>query len=315
MPYTKDELKSELLRCYENEGTITSKILNSPDNDYPTQMTYYNYFGSLAEAKSAVDIIAGYRKNEVLSDIRKCYEKYNEVSTSVLDNDDELVNYSTVYKHYGSLEDAVKEADISWDNAKTEHEGNKKYSRDELIQNLIDCKEEKGDTKTSTVDNFDGPTSGVYRDRFGSLTEARKVAQIEESFKNGKNGKVKRLVKSADVDKDADAIIYVLEITVNNETAYYVGETTDIKSRLRSHVYRTRIQTWAHGTHGKILAPRTKSGELNEIEVKSIEYTIPLYKNKDESDIGFRRRRKYREHHEHLSVAIDNNTLDVYGGR
>jgi len=155
----------------------------------------------------------------------------------------------------------------------------------------------------------------VYRDVFGSLTEARKKANIEESFKYGRNGRVDRLLDNSDVDYDADATIYVLLISVNGEKAYYVGESTKIRKRLQSHVYQTKIQAWAHGSYGKILAPREKTNELNEVEVESIEYTIPLYRGENESNIDFRRRRKYKEHHEHLSVAIDNETLEVYGGR
>lgn len=315
MPYTKDELKSELLKCYENEGEVTTAILNSPDTEYPTQMTYYNHFGSLREAKESVGIIAEYRKKDVLSDIRDCYDKHGEVSTNVLNSDDDLINYSVVYEHYGSLKDAVEDSGILWNEAMRERDYSFEYTKDELIQNLIDCKEETGNTKTSTIDNFGGPTSQVYRDRFGSLTEARSVAGIKESFKNGRNGKVERLLETVNIDDDADAVVYVLLMDVNGETAYYVGESTNIRKRITSHVYQTKIQAWAHGSNGKILAPREKTNELNEVEVLSIEHTIPLYKDDSESDVDFRRRRKYKEHHEHLSVALDKNTLEVYGGR
>jgi len=317
MPYSKDELKSELLRCYQNEGRVTTKILNSKDNDYPTQPTYYNYFGSLKNAKKSVGIIAGHTRERVLSDIKKCYNNHGEVSVKALDNDDEFVDYRVVNKHFGSLSKAVESANISWNDARTTlpSEPWRKYADDDLIQNLLDCKESEGDTKTSTINNFDGPTSKVYRDRFGSITNAREEAGIVEDFKNGSNGKVKQLLDSIDFSRDANALIYVLRISVNGEPAYYVGETTNIEKRLTSHVYQTKIQSWAHGPHGKILAPREETNNLNEINVDSIEYVIELYQKEDESDIDFRRRRKYKEHHEHLSVAIDKNTLEVYGGR
>lgn len=313
MPYSDSELKNELLRCYKNEGEVTTEILNSSDNDYPTQMTYYNRFGSLREAKESVGLIAGHSKSRVLSDIEQCYKKYDEVSTEKLDSDDELVNYQVVYKHYGSLSDAVKDAGIQWESAKCEVTyGNTKYTEEELIQNLIDCKEENGNTKTTTVDNFDGPTSQAYKTKFGSLRRARTIAGIEQSFDHGK---VEKMLQESNYEKKSDAVIYVLKINVNGEEAYYVGESTNIKKRLSSHIHRTKIQAWANGPYGKILAPRSKTGKMNEIKIKSIDYTIPLYKQSGESDIEFRRRRKYKEHHEHLSVAIENDTLDVYGGR
>lgn len=317
MPYSKDELKSELLRCYENEEEVTTEILNSPDNDYPTQMTYYNYFGSLKNARESVGIISGHTKERVLSDIRKCYDKHNEVSTKVLDNDDELVDYSTVYQHFGGLSEAVTSAGLEWEDAKrvVTLDIENEYSRDELIQNLIDCNEEEGNTKTSTINNFDGPTSQAYRNRFGSISEARKIAGIEPSFKFARtNGQIDRLLEDIDY-KNSDAVIYVLRMNVNGAKAYYVGESTSFKDRLNTHVYQTKVQSWAHSPHGKILAPRNKTNELNNIEIKSIEYVIPLNQKEDESDINFRRRRKYREHHEHLSVAMEKDTLDVYGGR
>lgn len=316
MPYSKDELKSELLRCYKQEGAVTTDILNSSENNYPTQMTYYNHFGSLRDAKRSVGIIAGYTRDDVISDIQECYERHDEVSTKALNNDDSLVNYQVVYKHFGSISDAVESADINWQEAKIkrEYDIDLQYTKEELLQNLEECKESEGDTKTTTIDNFGGPTSQVYRDRFGSLTNARKICGLEESFKGGKNSKVQRLISNADID-DSDAHIYVLKLSVNGQDAYYVGESTSIKDRLFSHIHRTKIQAWAHGPHGKILAPREETNKLNEIEIESIEYTIPLYQEQGESDIDFRRRRKYKEHHEHLSVAIDKNTLEVYGGR
>jgi len=316
MPYTKQELKNELLRCYKENGNVSTEILNSTKTDYPTQMTYYNHFGSLKNAKESVGIISGHTRERVLSDIRTCYEKYEEVSTDTLNNDDELVNYQTVYDHFNSISKAVEESGINWEDAKCDVTYNEpEYSEEELIENLMNCKDEQGNTKTTTVNDFGGPTATVYRDRFGSLTEARKIAGIDESFKGGSNGKIHRLLHSVEVDEDSDALIYVLKILVNGEEAYYVGETTNIYSRLQSHVYRTNIQTWANGPYGKILSPREKANEMNEISVESIEYTVPLYQDSDESDIEFRRRRKYKEHHEHLSLAIDKNTLEVYGGR
>jgi hypothetical protein len=316
MPYSKDELKSELLRCYENEGEVTTELLNSSDTDYPTQMTYYNHFGSLKNAKESAGLIAGHTKSRVLSDIRKCYEENGAVSTELLNSSDDLVNYSVVYSHYGSLPKAVSAVGINWNDAKSNRKYNEvTYSEDELIENLIDCKESEGDTKTSTINSFDGPSSSVYQDRFGSIADARIEAGITESFKGGNNGKVKRLIKEVEIDKDADAHIYVLEIRVNEETAYYVGETKDIEKRIRSHLYRTRIQAWANGPYGKILAPRDKSNELNEIDIESIKYTIPMNKKEDESNIDFRRRRKYKEHHRHLALAMEKDTLEVYGGR
>ena len=296
MPYTKNELQQELLRCYEENCHITSNILNDPNTDYPTQMTYSNHFGTLTDAKESVGIYGGHTRERVIKDIQKCNEQHGTVKLSLLNNDSKLINQSTLYEHFDSLSSAIESSDITVD--KTNEKP--KYSKEELLDMLSSCKEEMGDTKTTTVNEYKGcPSSQTY---------------ITADFKN--SNRVQEIIDSLDAfAESADAHVYVLKLDVNNETAYYVGESTNLHKRLQSHIYEQKIQTWANSSHGKILAPREKTNVVNDVSVNGVEFVIPLYRKDNESDIEFRRRRKYREHHIHLQVAMDKQTLDVYGGR
>lgn len=313
VPYTEDELISELLRCYENEGSTKSSILNSPETDYPTQMTYQNRFGSLTKAKEIAGIKGGHTRERVIEDIKKCYEQNDAVSIKLLDNTDDLINSSTLYSHYNSLWSATEDAQIEKENASTRSVKNK-YTKSELINNLIECKEEMGDTKTKTVDEYDGPSTQAYRSHFGSIGEARGEANITPNFSTTYKSKhLEEILENVEI-KDADAHIYVLELEVNDETGYYVGESKNIEKRICTHINNTRMQVWANSPHGKILAPAEKTNELNDVTVKSIKYTIPINKAENESSLNFRRRRKFKEHHQQLVVAMEEETLDVYGG-
>jgi len=316
MGYTTQELKDELLRCYEENGHTKSSVLNDKNNDYPTQMTYSNHFGSLTEAKRSVGIIAGHTKERVLSDIEKCYNKNGNVSISLLENDDKFINQNTLYHHFDSMWNAIEESNVDIRSIKyAKSKNRKKYTKEQLIDILIECKDRFGNTKSSTINNCDDfPSTQSYKSCFGSIKKAREEADISVDFKN--SNKIQNIIDGIEsYDNNSDAHIYVLNIEINGEPAYYVGETTNLHSRLQTHYYQNNIQCWSNGDHGRVLSPRSDTGESNKFTIISVEYVIPMYKKDNESNIEFRRRRKYKEHHEHLSVAIDNNTFEVYGGR
>jgi hypothetical protein len=315
MGYSKQELKEELLRCYGEQGETSSKTLNDPATDYPTQMTYSNHFGSLTAAKESVGILGGHTRERVLSDIEKCFDKNDNVSVNLLNDSDDFINSSTLYEHFDSLWTAIELADIDVESIKDKKNTQPNvYDREELLSKLQDCYDENGNTKTETVNNFDGcPSSQAYKSRFGSIKSARKEIGISTEFQKHK---VREKIKNIDgFKKSASAHIYVLELTVNGETAYYVGESTNLEKRLQSHFYNTKIQTWSHGKHGKILSPRTETNKVNDVSVDRVKYVIPMRRKENETANEFRKRRKLKEHHTHLSVAIENKTVEVYGGR
>lgn len=316
MGYTKQELKDELLRCYEENGHTDSSTLNDKNNDYPTQMTYSNHFGSLTRAKESVGILGGHTRERVLSDVKDCYQKNGNVSISLLQSNNKFINPSTLYKHFDSIWMAIEKSDVNVEDVKVAKSNNrKKYTREQLIELLIECKDQFGNTKSRTINECDYlPSIQSYKTSFGSIKNARREAGISTDFKN--SNKIRNIIdKIKSYDSNADAHVYVLNIEINGETAYYVGETTNLHSRLQTHYYQNNIQCWSNGEYGKILSPRDDTGKSNEFDILSVEYVIPMYQENGESKIEFRRRRKYKEHHEHLSVAIDMDTVEVYGGR
>jgi 5-methylcytosine-specific restriction endonuclease McrA len=54
-------------------------------------------------------------KQDVLSDIRACFEKYGQVNRTILNDDDEFCSGKTVYNKFGSFSDACRQADVPHD--------------------------------------------------------------------------------------------------------------------------------------------------------------------------------------------------------
>jgi hypothetical protein len=311
MGYTKNELIQQLIKCYEENGHTRTTLLNSPNNDYPSQVTYNNHFGSMADAREAAGLYGGHTREKVIESIEKCFDKHSRITTTLLNEDDELLNSSVLYAHFDTISDAIESADINQDVDRVRS----KYTEEELLDELIRCKEEEGNTKTQTVDSRDGPSSQAYRSKFGSIQSARELAGINCKFNKTYSDKVKKWMENTQYEDNADAHIYVLSISIDGEKAYYIGESQNVTSRIHSHLENPQFTTKNNTKYGEVISTRRETGRVNDIKIEGIEYVIPIYRNDGESDEIFRKRRKYREHHEHLSVAIDKNTLEVYGGR
>jgi hypothetical protein len=311
MGYTRNELVEQLIDCYEENGHTRTTLLNDPSNDYPSQVTYNNHFGTMANAREAAGLYGGHTRKSLLESIEKCFDKHNRVTTTLLNEDEELLNASVLYAHFDTISDAIESSNINEDI----DSARSKYTEGELLEGLVSCKNNRGNTKTRTIDNRDGPSSQAYISRFGSLQKAREIADIETTFNTTYSDKVTKWIDSVQYEEDADVHIYVLSISINEEQVYYVGESMDIKSRIQSHLEKCEFRTKTRTRHGERIATRFETNRVNDVEIDSIEYVVPIYRKSGESDIEFRRRRKLIEHHEQLSVAIDKDTLEVYGGR
>lgn len=169
--YSEEEIREELIACYEEYGKVTQKILDNSDNDYPTMKTLRNRFGSLNKILKSFDIPINkkskYTKDEIDEHLRACYEKYGEVSVAILNNDDELPARPVISRFYGGLPNALKSLGIPAHPNYSEE----MYSKKEIDEALNECYNKHGDI-SSDIFNKDS--------EFPSITP---VLKIYESWK------------------------------------------------------------------------------------------------------------------------------------
>lgn len=450
MPYSKQELLNKLVECYENEGTTSEAVLNDPSNDYPTQPTYNNHFGSLnnARRKAGLPVIRqsqqwtkddvikeinsiyekeGYftssmmeetdgpnpssiythfdsvseaiteagldadrdtrrlnkwNTDELLQYLRECYEIYGKCTISIINNDDyfpssgayqyhfesfseakeqaglsqyekrasdyykytapELIDAlkschneggSTLYedilshddcptpavytRRFGSLSNAREIADIPEPivdyNQRTEE-----WSSDKLLELLRQFEEQHGDTRTSTLNEYGPPTSAVYINRFGSLETARELADCKRTnyITHERWQEIVGDIENLDgYDSTADGYVYVLQVDLDGEEAYYVGQTVNPIRRLKNYIIGKPRARWNKQTpFGKVSTNRDEYTNIS-CSVVDVLYVVSMYKGEGESEETFRRRRLERERKESFTVALDKNTTNVFGGR
>ena len=451
MPYTKQELLNELVRCHKENGSTSEKILNDSSNNYPTQPTYNNHFGSMNDARkkagvpvvnqgqqwtkdmvveqiktvvdtngyfrlSMMDDIDGpnkssvythfdsikealentfdtnideltqkpakYSEEELLEYMRECENMYGKVTIDIMNDDsylpsshpyynlfdnfeaakeragvDTYERNSYDYYQYSALEliDALKECheekgstlaeDIqAFDMAPspsiyTQRFGSivsardiadipqpkkdcgpeREYTTSEIIEHLKRVYESEGDTKTTTINFVDGPSSQVYKSRFGSLQTAREIAELPVT-QYIKNEKWMEIV-GEDLDaidgylSDADRYVYVLELDLRGDTGYYVGQTKNPYKRIKQYITSTPKMRLNKVTEHGLAASRRDDYVNTGTEVTDVKYLISLYKEDGESEQNFIDRVKERERRESFTVAIDEGCVNVFGGR
>lgn len=298
MEYTKDKLLSELRRCYEENGEVTVKILNNSENNYPTQPTYRKYFGSINEAKSEVGIKRNMTKEEIRDSINSIINSGNNISLKQLKKHD--IESSQLYAHFDSIDDAIS---FTSGKAADQFYRSKYLSIIDEFEN-ISCKE---------IDRCEKlPSQSTILKYFDSIDDIREELgrEVQESYKE----RAKELIEDYNnhIDYSDDGYIYCYEFTLYDETGFYVGETTNIINRIKSHLRRKNIQTKSHTSNGKILCRRGQ--ESDNIKIKKIYTIIPLQRGKNESVENFTRRRLYQENKLRNTIVVEEDTLNVYGG-
>lgn len=331
MPYTEQELLEELVRCYNNEGHTLSKTLNDKHNDYPTQMTYQNRFGSLNAAREKAGVPT--RKQAQTTDretfikqANNMYETYGDIKSTWFKQKSEFK--STYQLYFDSFDELLQQTEY-YDEVKQnrietreriaeENSKNIGYDDEYLIEHLTEVYKTHGCTSTKTINSIEGPSSGAYVSHFGSLPNAREIADIQDYDIEGERlrqlvGDIKNI---AGYDSDADAHIYVVTIKINGNNVYYVGMSSSLRSRLETHMNGApEVSLYEVTEFGNAMLPRNETRSRESASVESVEYVVPMYRESNESNEMFRRRVLERERKESYVVALENNTTDVFGGR
>lgn len=297
MKYSDNKLLQELQRCYSDNGKVTANILNSSENNYPSQPTYTDRFGSMGEAKRKAGIQANITKDEISEAINEIIEDSKKVSLNRLEEKD--ISPGQLYAHFESIEDAIsfsidEEADKFYKS---------KYSS--VIENL--------DTvSVESINNCEKlPSYSTVNKYFDGINEMKDIAGIRTTTYNKE---AKRLIEdyNENIDYSSDGYIYSYKFDLHNDTHFYVGETTDIVNRMSSHLRRKNIQTKTYGTEGEKLSKRGE--ESNNITIEEIRTIITLDKGDNESPEEFTRRRLYEENKLRNRIVLEEGTLNVYGG-
>lgn len=183
--FSESELISYLQEFYYIEGRVPTQreLTNS---NYPSSTVYFERFGSFKQALIEADLYSEvsnsklferkeYTKEEVYNKFKVFVDKYNrfpnhieQKETSKLD----LPSTNVVMKHYRSIEELKDELGLS-------KEYLKKTENEKSIIALKELFEIEGKVTARSIDKSSITRSGkFYRNRFGSIAEACKFANI-----------------------------------------------------------------------------------------------------------------------------------------
>lgn len=122
---------------------------------------------------------------ELLEMLHQCNEKHGKVTIAIFDDDDEFPSSGIVKERFANWTEAKKQAGLD--------EYNTEYSDEEILQMLRDCKEENGMCSPRLLNSMDNTCSAsLVNRRFGSWSNAKEEAGIEENLKKEATGRDKQ---------------------------------------------------------------------------------------------------------------------------
>lgn len=323
--YTKDELASYMKECEQIYGKVTISIINN-DSYFPSSYPYQKEFGSFSEAKKYANVESAGRDNhdyyqysapELIEALQKCYEKRGSTLAADINEFSEGPSYTIYNRRFGSIVSARDIAGVP--QPKKTDNVEKKYSSSKLIEHLKHVYKEEGDTKTDTINSVEGPSSQPYKSRFGSMKNAREIAELPVT--QYKRSQQWNEVVGEDLDNidgyktDADRYVYVLKLDLRGEEAYYIGQTVNPYRRIGQYITTTPQMRLNKVTPYGLAASRREEYKNTGTSVKDVVYIISMYKEEDEEERNFVDRVKERERRESFTVAIDKNCTNIFGGR
>jgi hypothetical protein len=177
--YTDGDVLRHIRECADrHDGKATVELLNN-ESDLIAPSVAVERFGSWSNAKEEAGVKADNRADnhrpQKYSDedyyelLRECKEKHGSVTQRVFDDDDSFPSSGAVSQRFGGWDKAKKLAGLNVQSGK--------YSDEELLKQLIDCKEKYDSCSASNFaadDEFASPET-VQR-RFGSWSEAKEKA-------------------------------------------------------------------------------------------------------------------------------------------
>jgi hypothetical protein len=323
--YSKDELVEYMQECEDIYGKVSIDIMNN-DSYLPSSNPYYSLFDNFEDAKEKAGVDK-YERNsydyykysalELLELLQDCYESENSTLAEDIQNFDKAPSPSVYNRRFGSIVSARELADIP--QPKIDYKKDRKYTTTEIIEHLKEVYESEGDTKTNTLDAVEGPSTQVYQSRFDSLETAREVANlpVTQYIKNEKwmNIVGKDLDNIDGYVSDADRYVYVLELDLRGDEAYYIGQTKNPYKRIKQYITSTPAMRLNKVTEHGLAASRREAYVNTGAEVTDVKYIISMSKENSEDEQNFVDRVKERERRESFTVAIDKNCVNVFGGR
>ena len=189
--YSDAELLDQLRRCKEEHGHCTPALFNEMEETASASLVMRR-FGSWTEAKQQVGIdedlahLTGrsrkYTDEDVLRHIRECADRHDGKCTVTLMNQEEdLVAPSVAVERFGSWQEAKREAGVLPDERHANSRP-REYSDDDYLALIRECKEKYGKaTQRLFNDDEDFPSAAAVRKRFGSWSDAKIEAGIEET--------------------------------------------------------------------------------------------------------------------------------------
>jgi len=323
--YSKDELIEYMKECENVYGKVTINILNT-DDYFPSSYPYYKLFENFEQAKELAGVET-YNRNsydyyqysspELIEALKECNKEMGSTLAEDIQEFDKTPSPAVYNRRFGSIVSARDIADIP--QPEVNYERTVEYTSSEIIDHLKEVHEEVGDTKTETINNVDGPSAQVYRSRFGSLKNAREIAElpVTQYIKNQQWMDIvgDDLNNITGYKNSADAYIYILKLDMRGSDAYYVGQTTNPYKRIKQYITQTPKMKLNKVTENGLAATRREEYENTGTEVVDIEYIISMNKAENETKEMFMDRVIERERRESFTVAIDKNCVNVFGGR
>lgn len=182
--HSRDELLDQLRQLAAELDKSPSQYEMDEAEDYPSSQVYKQRFGSWSNAKHEAGLRVcnrgqkWYTRDELIGQLRILAASLDrKPKIADVKQSDKLPSFQTFVNRFGSWTAAKREAGID-----TEGSHKPKYSREELLDLLRDLRDELGHVPTAReLDAKDGyPSRSTYSARFGSWSEAKKQAGIEE---------------------------------------------------------------------------------------------------------------------------------------
>lgn len=174
---TKEDVIEELKKEYALHGRLSGTIIRK-NKRLPHPDTIARWFNGLENAYDAVGYKrAKYTDAELIEMLKNALKQYGYLSCSIIDNSKELPDRNVFARHFGSIRNAYELAGYK-----------KEYISDqEMIESLKRLHVEKGRLTIEIINTCPyTPKAHIYRERFGSVYDAYRMAGYETNHFNDK---------------------------------------------------------------------------------------------------------------------------------
>lgn len=172
--YSEEEILEMLRACKEKHGKCTPSDFNAMD-DTCSSSAVMKRFGSWTEAKKEAGIEEDlssetgrkreYEDQDILNHIRECARRNGKCTVRLLQDEKDLVSPSVAVERFDSWSEAKKKAGL--DDDRSTNSRPRKFSDEDYIEMLQECKEEYGKVTQRLFNKKDEfPTAGAVRKRF-----------------------------------------------------------------------------------------------------------------------------------------------------